>query len=38
MVCLKEVFLAYRLHKQGKKAPEIRQAIIKGDWEKEPLQ
>jgi len=33
MICLKEVLLADKLHKQGKKAPEIRQAIIRGDWQ-----
>jgi hypothetical protein len=35
MVCLKEVLLAYRLHKTGKKPAEIRQAIIRGDWQYE---
>jgi hypothetical protein len=37
MICIKEVLLAYRMHKAGKKAPEIRQAIIRGDWQYEDL-
>jgi len=35
MVCIKEVLLANRLHKQGKTAAQIREAIIRGDWELE---
>lgn len=38
MICLKEVLLAYRLHKLGKKPAEIRTAIMKGDWKNEPLE
>jgi len=37
MICIKEVLLANRMHKEGKKASEIRQAIIRGDWEKEQV-
>jgi Protein of unknown function with PCYCGC motif len=32
--CLKEVSYAYQMHKQGKKAADIRQGIIARDWEK----
>jgi hypothetical protein len=30
--CLKELYYAYTLHKQGKTARQIRAGIIKGDW------
>ncbi len=33
-VCLKEAYLAYQMNKQGKSAAEIREAIIRGDWQK----
>jgi hypothetical protein len=33
MICLKEVLLAGKMHKQGKKPAEIRAAIIRGDWQ-----
>jgi Protein of unknown function with PCYCGC motif len=36
-VCVKETFLAYELHKQGKTPAEIRQAIVRGDWKKVDL-
>lgn len=32
LICIKEVLLAEKLHKQGKTAAEIREAIIRGDW------
>ncbi|HEV8524702.1 MAG TPA: CYCXC family (seleno)protein [Terriglobales bacterium] len=32
--CLKEVFYAYQMHKRGKKTADIRQGIIRGEWEK----
>jgi len=38
MICLKEVLLTYRLHKAGKKPAEIRQAIIRGDWQGEAME
>lgn len=30
--CLKELYYAYTMHKQGKTARQIRAGIIKGDW------
>jgi hypothetical protein len=30
--CLKELYYAYSMHKQGKTARQIRAGIIKGDW------
>jgi hypothetical protein len=30
--CLKELYYAYALHKQGKTARQIRAGIVKGDW------
>lgn len=33
MVCLKEVLLADRMTKQGRTPAQIRQAIIKGEWQ-----
>jgi len=35
--CLKEALYAYKMHKQGKKAAEIRQGVIRGEWEKVEL-
>jgi hypothetical protein len=37
MVCLKEVLLANRLHKAGKTPAQIREAIIRGDWQQEEV-
>lgn len=31
-MCIKEVLLADRMHKQGKSPAAIRQAIIRGEW------
>src|SRR5581483_406663 len=31
--CLKELYLAYNLHKEGKSATQIRQAIERGEFE-----
>ncbi|MBV9085851.1 MAG: hypothetical protein JOY79_00075, partial [Acidobacteriaceae bacterium] len=36
--CLKEVYFAYKMHKQGKTATQIRQAIEGGDFETIDLQ
>jgi hypothetical protein len=36
-ICIKEALLASRLTKAGKKPAEIRQAIIRGDWQYEAL-
>jgi hypothetical protein len=36
--CMKEAVYAYREHKAGKKAPQIRQGIIKGEWKSVDLQ
>ncbi len=36
-VCLKEAYLAYEMNKQGKTAAEIREAIMRGDWQKVDL-
>ncbi len=33
MVCLKEVLLADRMTKEGKTPRQIREAIIKGEWQ-----
>ncbi len=33
MICLKEVLLADRMTKEGKTASQIREAIIKGEWQ-----
>jgi hypothetical protein len=30
--CMKELYYAYSMHKQGKTARQIRAGIIKGDW------
>ncbi len=31
--CMKELYFAYQQHKQGKTASQIRQAVLKGQWE-----
>lgn len=31
--CLKELYLAYQMNRKGKTVAQIRQAIIKGQWE-----
>lgn len=36
--CMKEVFYAYKLHKQGKTPTEIRKGIILGEWQQIDLQ
>jgi hypothetical protein len=36
--CLKELYFSYAEHKKGKSAKQIRQAIIRGDWQKVDLQ
>jgi hypothetical protein len=36
--CMKELFYTYQQNKQGKTAAQIREGIIKGDWEKVDLQ
>jgi len=36
--CMKELFYAYEQHKAGKTAAQIRDGIIKGEWEKVDLQ
>ncbi|MFY9561799.1 MAG: CYCXC family (seleno)protein [Terriglobales bacterium] len=36
--CLKELYYAYTMHKQGKTARQIRAGIIKGDWKQLDLQ
>ena len=33
-ICIKEAFFAFQQTKHGKAAPEIRDAIIRGDWQK----
>jgi Protein of unknown function with PCYCGC motif len=38
MVCMKEAILAGKLHQEGKNAAQIRESIIKGDWQNVPLQ
>lgn len=37
-VCLKEAFLADRLHKEGRTADSIRRSIISGEWWNERLE
>jgi hypothetical protein len=37
LVCIKEVLLTGQLHKAGKRAEEIRAAIIRGDWQQVSL-
>ena len=37
LVCVKEVLLTGELHKAGKSATEIREAIIRGDWQQVSL-
>ena len=32
--CMRELFYAYEQHKAGKTAAQIREGIVKGDWEK----
>jgi hypothetical protein len=36
--CLKELYFSYVQHKRGKSARQIRQAIIRGEWQKVDLQ
>jgi Protein of unknown function with PCYCGC motif len=36
--CLQELYLSYSLHKKGRTAKQIREAIIRGDWKKVDLQ
>jgi len=36
--CMRELFYAYAQHKAGKTAVQIREGIIKGEWEKIDLQ
>jgi hypothetical protein len=36
--CMKELFYTYQQHKAGKTAAQIRDGIIKGEWEKLDLQ
>jgi hypothetical protein len=36
--CLKELYYAYSMHKQGKTAKQIRAGIIKGDWKQFDLE
>ena len=36
--CMKELFYAYQMHKKGKKATEIREGIIRGEWQQIDLQ
>jgi len=36
--CMKELFYTYEQHKAGKTAAQIREGIIKGEWEKLDLQ
>jgi len=33
MICIKEVLLAEKMHKKGRTPSQIREAIIRGDWE-----
>lgn len=37
LVCVKEALLTGQLHKAGKSATEIREAIIRGDWQQVSL-
>ena len=36
--CLKELYFSYQQHKKGKTAAQIRQAIVKGEWESVDLE
>lgn len=36
--CMKELFYSYEQHKAGKTAAQIREGIIKGEWQKLDLQ
>ncbi|MGA9209336.1 MAG: CYCXC family (seleno)protein, partial [Terriglobales bacterium] len=36
--CMRELFYTYEQHKAGKTAAQIREGIIKGEWEKLDLQ
>jgi len=36
--CMRELFYSYEQHKAGKTAAQIRESIIKGEWEKIDLQ
>ena len=36
--CMRELFYAYEQHKAGKTAAQIREGIVKGEWEKVDLQ
>lgn len=36
--CMRELFYSYEQHKAGKTAAQIREGIIRGDWEKLDLQ
>jgi Protein of unknown function with PCYCGC motif len=36
--CMRELFYSYEQHKAGKTAAQIREGIIKGEWEKLDLQ
>jgi len=36
--CMRELFYSYQQHKAGKTAAQIREGIIKGEWEKIDLQ
>ena len=36
--CMKELFYTYEQHKAGKTAAQIREGIVKGEWEKLDLQ
>jgi len=36
--CMKELFYSYEQHKAGKTAAQIREGIVKGEWEKVDLQ
>lgn len=36
-ICMKELYYAYKQHKSGKTARQIRQGIIRGDWKQVEL-
>jgi Protein of unknown function with PCYCGC motif len=36
--CLKELYYAYTMHKQGKSARQVRAGIIRGDWKSVDLE
>jgi len=36
--CMKEVFYAYQMHKKGRTASQIREGIVRGDFEQVDLQ